>query len=114
MKNTKCYFSESISEQLTCSQYCGFDDYGFAVIPCPSFPCEKYKELKEKNIKIAPEDSKNATEQAVVVDKTAPEPSSRLSQAFALLQKCYDAMPKGEGSLSGLRSDIFIWLSSIK
>ena len=51
----KCCFSTDITEELSCSPTGDFDDYGFPVEPCKLFPCQRYKEIKQKCMDKPPE-----------------------------------------------------------
>lgn len=49
---SKCIFTTSIAEFLTCSKDGEFDEFGFPINICKDYPCEKFKELiKEDNKK---------------------------------------------------------------
>jgi hypothetical protein len=42
---TKCCFSTNIANQISCSPNGQFDDYGFSILKCEKYPCERYKEM---------------------------------------------------------------------
>ena len=48
--NTECIFTEDIGGGLSCSHIDNnFDEWGFTIIECPNYPCDKIKNfLKEK------------------------------------------------------------------
>lgn len=48
----KCIFTEDIGGNISCSSIeDNFDEYGFPIIPCKFYPCDKLKDIIKDIIK---------------------------------------------------------------